>query len=137
MKGGMSILSEDLLIRQIQRLVRAIARLIRGDSQEAEPVEAECEAAAGLGIDTALNLPLEGVLALMSDRAGLDADRTMALGLGLLARGASLPEGAERARAQARGAELILAAVETRPALLLDDVRQIIAELAAPANPAP
>ncbi|MDP2317358.1 MAG: hypothetical protein Q8P41_31025 [Pseudomonadota bacterium] len=138
------MIRDDFLLRQVRLLAALLARLLgRATPAEQAEAESECAGLVGLDLDVAGALPPDTLLALLRTADGLDAERCLALGLGLAFRAVRLagagpgaaPDPATARLAAARLATtagtLIATALAARPALDNPDVQAVLAALAA------
>jgi hypothetical protein len=122
------MIRDDFLLRQLRLLTAALARAL-GRAKAAEIAEAECSAFVGLDLGVAAALAPDTLLVLLRTADGLDAERCLALGMGLASRAARLdfpPVLVATART------LIAAALAARPALDDADVQEMLAALGIP-----
>ncbi|MES2643292.1 MAG: hypothetical protein V4850_27660 [Myxococcota bacterium] len=122
------MIRDDFLLRQLRLLTAALARAL-GRAKAAEIAEAECAAFVGLDLGVAAALSPDTLLGLLRTADGLDAERCLALGMGLGSRAARLDFPAALV---ATARTLIAAALAARPALDDDDVQEMLATLGVP-----
>lgn len=118
------MIRDDFLLRQVREIVELALRVV-GRAPAAE-VEARAASVAGLDVDLAARLAPAALLRLLDGPEGLDAERALALGLGLAARALERRDGGVAATALA----LIDAALRARPALGDDAVGAVMEALA-------
>jgi len=126
------IQDRDFLLRQIHQLaVALLARLAGRTVEEEAPTVAS---AVGLDLAVAERLSVPTLLGLLTTADGLDAERTMLLGLAF-AREAADVSGERAAVLRERALALVDAAVRARPALLTADVAAALGGVASFAKP--
>jgi hypothetical protein len=131
------MIRDDFLLRQIAALAALVARVLgKRRSDEQAQAEAECAGRVGLDLDVAQRLPGPVLLDLLTTADGLDAERCLALGLGLALRARAAAERGDEALAArvTTSARLLLAtAIARRPGLDGPGVQAVLAELAGEA----
>jgi len=127
------MLRDDYIQRQVAALAAFVAKLVRKPrSAEEAAAEAQASGLVGLDLDLAAQLPAGVLLNLLTTADGLDADRCLALGLGIALRLRSPEATADPGRAltlRTLALALIHAAIVARPRLDDDDVQAVISGL--------
>ncbi len=129
------MLRDDFLLRQVRAFAQLVARLL-GREVPGEEVEAACAGLVGLDLDVAEQLPPDVLVALLTTADGLDAERCLALGLGLAARARAARLGGQHARSErlrTTAGTLVACALAARPALDEPGLHALLQELAAEA----
>lgn len=123
---------DDYIGRQIAALAAFVAKMI-GKKRSPEEAVAEAQAAGlvGLDLDLAAQLNASMILTLLTTADGLDADRCLALGLGIALRARAAEGDPLRALTLTTLAmALIQQAILARPRLDDEDVQAVLAGLA-------
>ena len=127
------MLRDDYIQRQVAALAAFVAKLLR-KPRSAEEVAAEAQASGlvGLDLDLAAQLPASVLLNLLTTADGLDAERCLALGLGIALRLRAAEAAADPGRVltlRTLALALIHSAIEALPRLDDDDVQAVISGL--------
>ena len=129
------MMRDDYIKRQISALAAFVARLIglgaRDRTAESAVAEAQAAGLVGLDLDMASRVPASVLLDLLTTADGLEAERCLALGLGLALRADAVRESDPGASLQLTTSALALlhAAIEARPRLDDDGVQAVITAL--------
>lgn len=122
------MIRDDYVKRQIASIAAFVARLLGKRSPEAAEAEARAAGLAGLDLDMATRVPASVLIDLLTTRDGLEAERCLALGLGLALRADALRgvDPGQSLTLTTSALALIDAALAARPALGGDDVQAVI-----------
>ncbi len=127
------MLRDDYIQRQVAALAAFVAKLLRKPrSAEEAAAEAQASGLVGLDLDLAAQLPASVLLNLLTTADGLDAERCLALGLGIALRLRAAEAAADPGRVltlRTLALALIHSAIEALPRLDDDDVQAVISGL--------
>lgn len=122
------IARRDVILDQIERLARILARAVTGERPAHRLIE-DAEQAASLGLDIAERLPVGAITGLLTHKDVLEAPRALVLGIGLIERARQYVEANKPGygrRAAKRAIQLIELATNADPSLATPQLEEVL-----------